>query len=131
MDGRLLDYRSSNGSNSGDRAYDATFTGNGARIDGNQSKRSETQVTQRRGKINDKMKGRMSVLLHTQGRFLIREGILKKLSIKDDSEEKMYVFLFTDMLLFSKEGKRKRTSLYDYKKRIPLSMCSASELDQS
>lgn len=64
---------------------------------------------------------------------MIREGVLKKLSLKKNTEEQMYLFLFSDMILFSKKNKKnmKRASIYDYRNNISLRNCTAGELDQS
>lgn len=58
--------------------------------------------------------------------------MLVKVALRKDKEEQMYVFLFSDMLLFSKTKRNKKTgNNYTYKTRLPLRYCTVGALEES
>lgn len=84
----------------------------------NENKRLD-ESSQRIRHIETRMRGKMSVLLHKEGRLLLKEGVLNQVPYKKNQEEtRFYVFLFTDIFLCSKQVKKRKSHVYDYKTNL-------------
>jgi len=100
----------------------------------NEQKR-EVDSWSRMQKVSPKIKGKKKGYFFRQSRILLREGILQVVNTKKGKEKKIYLFLFNDMLIFSKQmggelaGKKKGSTRYISKTNIPLESSFLENVD--
>jgi len=95
-------------------------------------KKKEADKTARLNILDQHVKGKTRPNLHRPGRILLREGSL--IQLKKKGERKIYVFLFNDMILCSKQQQVRKnlkdhTLRYEHRLVIQLSTsCSAKDV---
>jgi hypothetical protein len=87
--------------------------------------RKDQKSAQDLKEIDDAMEGYTGGSLVTAGRFLIKSGLLIKLSPSGSKQERSF-FLFTDMILYAKKGKK----TYEYKDHIELAELTVLNADK-
>ncbi len=87
--------------------------------------RKDQKSAQDLKEIDDSMEGYTGGSLVVPGRFLIKSGTLVKLSPSGSKQERSF-FLFTDMILYAKKGKK----TYEYKDHIELAELTVLNADK-